>query len=135
MGLTWDEFVAVHAPAVLQAATRILRNPADAEEVAQDVFIEIFRAGRFEELHAQPGLIRTIATRRSLDRLRRRKSVHKLNGGEVSPQTFEPGEYAIAGERHYPATSDRSPSSPIGGVACHGSSTVREDRLPVTSSM
>lgn len=98
MGLTWDEFVAVHAPAVLQAATRIVRNPTDAEEVSQEVFIEIFRAGHFAALHTQPGLIRTIATRRSLDRLRRRKTVHELNGSEVSPQTFEPGDYAIAGE-------------------------------------
>lgn len=27
-------------------------------------------------------------------------------------------------------TSDRSPFSPVGGVACHGSSTAREDGLP-----
>lgn len=98
MGLTWEEFVAVHTPAVLRAATRILGNPADAEEVAQDVFVEIFRGGRFEELHLHPALVRTVATRRSLDRLRRRKSAHELNGTEVHPEAFEAGEYAIATE-------------------------------------
>lgn len=98
MSLTWDEFVATHAATVLTAALRVVANSADADEVAQEVFVEVFRGGRFAELHQQPGLLRTIATRRALDRLRRRKPAVALNGSEPGRGEFEPHEYLIADE-------------------------------------
>lgn len=98
MRVTWDEFVATHGPTVLAAALRVLANSADAEEVAQDVFVEVFRSGAFAQLHQQGALVRTMATRRALDRLRLRKPSVALNGRERGPGDFEPHEHLIADE-------------------------------------
>lgn len=87
-----------HAPAVLAAALRVLNSPADADDVAQEVFLEIFRTKKFAELHDQGALVRTMATRRALDRLRRRKGAAELSGREVSRNDFEPCDYAMADE-------------------------------------
>ena len=112
MSLTWDEFVTAHAAVVLAAALRVLGSQADADDVAQDVFMEIFQAGNFSQLYSQPALVRTMATRRAIDRLRRYKTTVSLEGSEYRAREFEPGEYAIAAElderlrdavRHLPA--------------------------------
>lgn len=79
MSATWDEFVRIHVQAILDAALRILGNAGDAEDVAQEVFCEILRLGRMEQYFNQPALVRTIAVRRALDRLRRRRSIGELN--------------------------------------------------------
>jgi RNA polymerase sigma-70 factor (ECF subfamily) len=98
MSVTWEQFVETHAEAILSAALRVLARQADADDVAQDVFMEIFRTGNHCDLHGKPALIRTMATRRALDRLRRRKPQTSLIGTEASSRDFEPGEYAIADE-------------------------------------
>ena len=95
---TWEEFVTMHAQAVLDSALRVAANSSDAEDVAQDVFVEIFRNGRLSEFAHQPALLRTMAMRRALDRLRRRKSTCELNGDQHVARDHEPNEYAIAAE-------------------------------------
>ena len=70
-----DAFAALYdrlAPAVYGVARRVLRDPAQAEEVAQEVFVEIWRQGaRFD---AARGSVRTwavtITHRRAVDRVR-----------------------------------------------------------------
>lgn len=98
MCLTWEEFVASHAQNVLDAALRILGNPDDADDVAQEVFLEIFNSQRMVEFADQPALIRTIATRRALDRLRRCKQTVELNGLESDFRGSDPCENAVAAE-------------------------------------
>ncbi len=98
MNVTWEQFVATHASTVLTAAMRILASSADADDVAQEVFVEVLRSGRVTQLHTDVGLLRTITTRRALDRLRRRKASVDLTGAEPSRGDFEPYEYAIANE-------------------------------------
>jgi RNA polymerase sigma-70 factor (ECF subfamily) len=98
MSVTWEEFVATHASAVLTAAMRVLASSPDADDVAQEVFVEVFHSGKFAQLHDQGALLRTMATRRALDRLRRRKPSVELNGSEASRSEFEPYEYLIADE-------------------------------------
>jgi len=95
---SWEEFVSSHAQAVMNAALRVVGNISDAEDVAQNVFIEIFRNGNIVELEDQPALLCTIATRRALDLLRRRKLPHELNGYELDLCEHEPCDYAIAAE-------------------------------------
>jgi RNA polymerase sigma-70 factor, ECF subfamily len=98
MSLSWEEFIARHAQAVLDSALRVVAHPADAEDVAQDVFLEILRGGRMKELADQPALVRTIATRRALDRLRKHKECTDLDGRERDQRQYEPSEFLIAAE-------------------------------------
>lgn len=98
MHVTWEQFVATHASTVLTAALRILANPADADDVAQEVFVEILRSGTMPQLHVEVALLHTIATRRALDRLRARRQTIDLSGSEASHRDREPYEYAIANE-------------------------------------
>ena len=64
------------APAVYGVARRVVRDPSQAEEVAQEVFVEVWRhAARFDPARAS---VRTwavtIAHRRSVDRVRSEQS-------------------------------------------------------------
>ncbi|HEY9412038.1 MAG TPA: ECF RNA polymerase sigma factor SigK [Jiangellaceae bacterium] len=64
------------AGAVLGLATRVVRNRALAEEVAQDVLVEVWRtAARYESGRGSAqGWIMTIAHRRAVDRVRREQA-------------------------------------------------------------
>lgn len=94
----WNIFVARYAQTVLDAALRVLARNADAEDVAQEVFLEVLRSGRCAELLDQPALVRTMATRRALDRLRRRRTHESLAERDWSGGEPEPVEYALANE-------------------------------------
>lgn len=60
------------APRVYGLCLRVLRDPAQAEEVAQEVLIEVWRtATRFDERRGSAGAwVATIAHRRAVDRVR-----------------------------------------------------------------
>ncbi len=98
MRLTWEEFVAKHAKNVIDAALRVMGNPEDADDIAQEVFLEIYRNNRMLELDQQPALIRTMSTRRAIDCLRRRKPSGDLNEYELKCREPEPSQSAIAAE-------------------------------------
>lgn len=65
-----------HSPVVLGLLVRILGGRAEAEEVLQEVFLQVWmQAGRYEEPRSSPrGWILMLARSRALDRLRRRTS-------------------------------------------------------------
>ena len=98
MGNHWEQFVETHAQAVLDSALRVLGNSEDAEDVAQEVYLEIFRSGKLQVYFDQPALVRTVATRRALDRLRRRKCFVVLDHDRPTTRDHEPSEYAMAEE-------------------------------------
>lgn len=106
MELTWRQFVSAYAGILAQTAWRVLGNEADVEEVIQEVFLEIHRGNRFTALFDQPALLKTIATRRALDCLRRRKPTQSLESRTLDFQENhskenDPESLAIARETEY----------------------------------
>src|SRR5689334_24738776 len=66
----------LHAPQAMAVAQRVLRSPAEAEEVVQETFVDVWRRGK-EYDPARGGAlawILTIARTRAIDRLRTRDS-------------------------------------------------------------
>jgi RNA polymerase sigma-70 factor (ECF subfamily) len=75
------------APVLFNFCVRILRDVEDAEEVLQDVFVQVWKdAHRFDLARGSAKTwLFTIARSRSLDRWRSRKSVDKRVDAEVPP--------------------------------------------------
>src|SRR5262245_39806824 len=65
-----------HSPVVLGLLVRMLGGRAEAEEVLQEVFLQVWmQADRYEESRSSPrGWILMLARSRALDRIRRRSS-------------------------------------------------------------
>lgn len=74
MQSSWDEIIDQHASMIVAAALRVTGNTADAEDVAQDVFCEVLAKWQHQPDLCSGGLLRTIAVRRALDLVRRRRS-------------------------------------------------------------
>lgn len=96
MAVSWEEFVRTQAEPMLTSAFRVLGHSADAEDVVQDVLIEILNKKMFPGIAKQPGLLRHITTCRALDRLRRRRVNFPLTEAEKTGREDFPGKELIA---------------------------------------
>ena len=94
----WNALVQQEAEGVVNAALRVLGNSSDAEDVAQDVFVEAFQRWTAEANHRWSGLLRRMAVCRSLDQLRRSKRNKTLPDVLCDSSQTEPSDDAIAGE-------------------------------------
>jgi|SRR5664279_1143080 len=94
---------AVSAP-VFGLARRVVRDPARAEDVTQEVFLEVWRkAARFDRnLGKAKTWIMTIAHRRAVDAVRRSESQKRQDHHGAPDEVVhdEPGEAVIAAEEH-----------------------------------
>jgi RNA polymerase sigma-70 factor (ECF subfamily) len=92
------------SPAVYGLARRVVRDPAKAEDVTQEVFLDVWRkATRFEcERGKAKTWVMTIAHRRAVDAVRRseaqKRQDHQGAPDEVSHD--EPAEAVIEAEEH-----------------------------------
>ena len=98
--MQWDEFVDQHGPMVYRTALRIVGQAADAEDVLQDVFLEIHRLWVHRSVAQWSGLLQTLATRRALDRVRQRKDYEPLTSQVASNIRENPEQVAEANELH-----------------------------------
>lgn len=85
-----DAFAALYdriAATVFGLACRVLRDPGQAEEVAQDVLIEIWRtAARFDPGRGSAmAWVTTIAHRRAVDRVRSEQRMHERQQRAAHP--------------------------------------------------
>lgn len=89
---------------VFGVARRVVRDPARAEDVSQDVFLEIWRkAPSFDaERGSAKTWIMTIAHRRAVDAVRRNESQKKYDGQAVLDEVShdEPADSVIKDEEH-----------------------------------
>ena len=69
----WQEILSRNGPAVWRTAYRLLANRADADECFQEVFVDALELSRRQEIRDWGGLLRRLATVRSIDRLRQRR--------------------------------------------------------------
>ena len=74
----WSRLVERHAERVFRVALRILGSVHDAEDVSQIVFTEAVAIQHVEVVQSWTGLFVRLATLRSLDLLRRRRSTVAL---------------------------------------------------------
>lgn len=75
-----SELYELLAPRAYAIALKILKDPAEAEEVLQDTFLEVWRsATRFDPQRAAPDRwIGTMVRTRAIDRLRKRSSRDRM---------------------------------------------------------
>ena len=91
----WDRIVDKYSSRVFRIALRILGSVQEAEDVAQDVFVEAYRLHSAGPIHSWEGLLVRLTTLRAVDRLRRSRTSGQL--GETDHLTTTgPVEEAVA---------------------------------------
>ena len=93
----WDRIVDRHARRVFLVAYRILGSTHDAEDVSQDVFVELFRIHRSEPVQSWVGLLVRLSTLRAIDRLRRSQPHCELHESDHT-STIQPFDKVAARE-------------------------------------
>ena len=92
------------ASAVFGLARRVVRDPARAEDVTQEVFLEVWRkASRYDRALGTPRTwVLTIAHRRAVDAVRRSESQKRQDNHGAPDEVVhdEPGEAVIREEEH-----------------------------------
>jgi RNA polymerase sigma-70 factor, ECF subfamily len=90
--------------AVYGVTRRVVRDPARAEDVTQDVFLEVWRkATRFDrDLGKAKTWVMTIAHRRAVDAVRRSESQKRMDRRAAPDEVShdEPADSLIKGEEH-----------------------------------
>jgi RNA polymerase sigma-70 factor (ECF subfamily) len=106
------------ASRVVGLAVRVVRDPAQAEEVAQEAFLEIWRsAGRFDPAKGSPlGWLLTIVHRKAVDRVRsaqastrRDVSYHQQNQPVEHDSTAEAAHASLEARRVRSALASLTP--------------------------
>lgn len=91
----WDRIINEYGPMVFSVAFRVLGNAADAEDVTQEVFLEVLRVQRRQEVQQLPSFLHRVATWRALDALRQRKPQASLHGLQVTSKEQSPDGNAV----------------------------------------
>ncbi len=87
-----------HGATVFGVAWHILGHAVDAEDIVQEVFIEAQQLTSRQTVTKWGAFLRRLATFRSLDRLRRRKSLSAFDDSLVASAENDPEAIAIGNE-------------------------------------
>ncbi|WP_165227337.1 RNA polymerase sigma factor [Aquisphaera insulae] len=97
----WETIVRRHTPAAFASAWRLLGHASDAEDAVQEALLDAFRLHAAEPVRDWGALIRHLATRRAIDRLRARREgfVVPLDANDIAaPESSRPESLAIERE-------------------------------------
>ena len=83
---------------VFQTAFRVLGNVADAEEAAQEVFLEVMSRAPVHEVQNWGAYLRKLAVFRALDRRRQRRDDLSLEPDQLPAITPSPHDEAVGRE-------------------------------------
>ncbi len=82
----WELIVRTHGPMAFDTAWRLLGHAADTEDAVQEALLDAFRLHGRQSVGNWGGLLRHLATRRAIDKLRKRSTVDPQ---PLDPPTFE----------------------------------------------
>ncbi len=96
----WTKVHEQYGPMVWTTVYRILGNEADSLDCCQDIFIEVSQSDTNREVQNWPAFLRWLATRRALDRLRKRRvenAKYETNGdiAKVASAAVGPDDQAM----------------------------------------
>jgi RNA polymerase sigma-70 factor (ECF subfamily) len=86
----WESIVRRHGPMAFDTAWRLLGHVADTEDVVQEALLDAFQLHRQQAVANWGGLLRRLATRRSIDRLRKRHKVGSPAGDHFAVEAAGP---------------------------------------------
>jgi RNA polymerase sigma-70 factor (ECF subfamily) len=95
----WESIVQAHTPLAFDVAWRLLGHAADTEDAVQDALLDAFRLHARQPVNNWGALVRHLATRRAIDRLRKRREAPlvPLATFEVTAPASEQPEAVAAG--------------------------------------
>jgi RNA polymerase sigma-70 factor (ECF subfamily) len=93
--LDFDALVFAHGRFVLNIAYSVLRNPQDAEDIAQETFFRAFRAGDLGKIEHMRGWLGRIAWRLALNHSRNRSEDRRKIRSEDLLRTLPAAETAV----------------------------------------
>jgi RNA polymerase sigma-70 factor (ECF subfamily) len=99
----WQSIVRTHGPMAFETAWRLLGNMADTEDAVQEALMGAFRLQERRLVANWGGLLRHLAARRAIDKLRKRRWTVPLSDGPYqveppSPASQQPELLAIERE-------------------------------------
>jgi len=102
----WESIVRTHGPMAFDTAGRLLGHAADTEDTVQEAMLDAFRLHGRHPIGNWGALLRHLATRRAIDRLRKRRTVCPLPPEAqalepASPESEQPA--SVAAERELAA--------------------------------
>src|SRR5262245_23268551 len=86
----WESIVRIHSPMAFATAWRLLGHTADAEDVVQESLLDAFRLHESTAVANWGGLLRQLATRRAIDRLRQRRATSELTHDPIGTARDQP---------------------------------------------
>jgi RNA polymerase sigma-70 factor (ECF subfamily) len=84
---------------VFQIAYAVLRNVEDAEDVAQDTFLKLFRTGAWKQMQDERRFLARMAWRLAVGRVSAKRSVLKYESRELVSEESSPEEAYMVAER------------------------------------
>ncbi len=94
----FQEIVLAHQAMVFSLARRVVTDPGLAEEVAQDVFLELYKRGA-EEIETADHLkywLRRVTVHRAIDQVRKRSARPELQGEEFVEEVHTNGAAEVS---------------------------------------